>query len=221
MSERRNALLGQLRALLGDLAGQVIEPDAVGQSWFDLGFDSLFLTQAATAVKSRFGVKVTFRQLLGDLGSVAQLADYLEPQLPEEAVSVAAAEPVVGGVVGGNGSAVGSVDVLSAGLLDAGMGELGLTGTVLERVMREQSKVMQMQLALLRQSTPRAEQLAPAGVVPSPALSAPVKTVEATAASAEASAASVQHGPFRAIQKGSKGGLTSGQQAYLDGFVQR
>ncbi|MFM1945691.1 MAG: hypothetical protein RI897_4673, partial [Verrucomicrobiota bacterium] len=69
--------------------------------------------------------------------------------------------------------------------------------------------------------TPRAEQLAPAGVVPSPALSAPVKTVEATATSAEASAASVQHGPFRAIQKGSKGGLTSGQQAYLDGFVQR
>ena len=34
-------------------------------SFLDLGFDSLFMTQASQAIRSQFGVKVTFRQLMG------------------------------------------------------------------------------------------------------------------------------------------------------------
>ncbi len=222
MSHRREVLLGELRSLLGDLAGQTIEPGSVGHSWFDLGFDSLFLTQAATAVKSRFGVKVTFRQLLGDLGSMGQLAEHLDAQLPPEVEARAgSAEPASVSVVPSMPVVESDVlDGMAATLFDPGAGDGALTGTVLERVMREQARVMQMQLALLRESTPRVEQLAPAGAVnPKPAVVGG-EAKPATEVSPE-SAAPVQHGPFRGIQKGEKGGLTARQQAHLEELTRR
>ncbi len=73
----------KLRALVLDLSGIVVADD--GAAFTELGFDSLFLTQASQAIQSRFSVKVTFRQMLGDLASVAALASYLDAQMPAPA----------------------------------------------------------------------------------------------------------------------------------------
>ena len=92
IADRIPDLCARLRALVLDLSGIVVEDD--GASFTELGFDSLFLTQASQAVQSRFGVKVTFRQMLGDLSSVAALAKHLENEMPASAPVQVAAAPI-------------------------------------------------------------------------------------------------------------------------------
>lgn len=81
--DRRPDLAAQLRSLVLDLSGIAVQDDAA--TFTELGFDSLFLTQASGAIQSRFGVKVTFRQMLGDLSSVAALAAHLDAEMPAAA----------------------------------------------------------------------------------------------------------------------------------------
>ncbi len=84
-------LAARLRALVLDLSGIVVEDD--NASFTELGFDSLFLTQASQAIQSSFGVKITFRQMLGELSSVAALAKHLDTGMP-------ATTPVAGQATG-------------------------------------------------------------------------------------------------------------------------
>lgn len=75
---RIGEVIDELQRLSGiDLTGA--SPDL---SFIELGFDSLFLTQAAVALYKRFGVKITFRQLLQDLPSPAAVAEFLDQQAP-------------------------------------------------------------------------------------------------------------------------------------------
>lgn len=83
VTERLPDLVTRLRALVLDLSGITVDDDSA--SFTELGFDSLFLTQASQAVQSRFGLKVSFRQMLGDLSSVASLAKYLDAEMPASA----------------------------------------------------------------------------------------------------------------------------------------
>jgi amino acid adenylation domain-containing protein len=93
-TDRLPDLVAKLRALVLDLSGIVVDDDSA--SFTELGFDSLFLTQASQAIQSRFGTKVTFRQMLGDLSSVASLAKYLDQEMPASAtVATPVAAPVV------------------------------------------------------------------------------------------------------------------------------
>lgn len=93
----------KLRALVLELSGIKVEDDKA--TFTELGFDSLFLTQASQAIQSRFGVKVTFRQMLGDLASVTALSKHIDAQMPADAApapQVAVAAPSVPAVSGGN-----------------------------------------------------------------------------------------------------------------------
>lgn len=80
--DRRAGLTAAVSGLIEELSGKAI-PDAQVK-FVELGFDSLFLTQVSQALLVRFGAKVTFRQLLGELASVAALAEHLDRTLPEE-----------------------------------------------------------------------------------------------------------------------------------------
>ena len=66
--------LTAVRALFQDLSGVELPPCRASATFIELGFDSLFLTQASQAVQNRFGVKVTLRQLLDDVSSPEELA---------------------------------------------------------------------------------------------------------------------------------------------------
>lgn len=91
----------KLRAVVLELSGIKVEDDKA--TFTELGFDSLFLTQASQTIQSRFGVKVTFRQMLGDLSSVAALAKHLDANMPADAITppapapIASAAPTLGG----------------------------------------------------------------------------------------------------------------------------
>ncbi len=51
-------------------------------SFFEIGFDSLMMTQTAKALSLRFKVDISFRQLLEQLTNLASLTDWLDERLP-------------------------------------------------------------------------------------------------------------------------------------------
>lgn len=51
-------------------------------TFFEMGLDSLVLTQTATALKKLLGIEVTFRQLLEETPTVETLANWLDENLP-------------------------------------------------------------------------------------------------------------------------------------------
>ena len=111
MNETRATRLERAVAeLFAELSGITIDADSYATSFLELGFDSLLLTQVTQAVQKRFGVKVTFRQILEDCGSVRALAERLDAKMPAdafaaEATASAAAIPV-------QPTAAGSVEAL-------------------------------------------------------------------------------------------------------------
>ena len=73
---RDDSLLGRLTALFSEVSGIDLarQPEA---SFASLGFDSLLLAQATAAIKRQFGVTVLFGDLLGKLGTVRAVADFV------------------------------------------------------------------------------------------------------------------------------------------------
>ncbi|MBL9166640.1 MAG: aminotransferase class III-fold pyridoxal phosphate-dependent enzyme [Verrucomicrobiales bacterium] len=80
---RAEHLARLIRELIFEVSGTTVTDDTV--SFLELGLDSLFLTQAGHALRTKFGIKITFRQLLESSSSVQELAAYLDQRLPPEA----------------------------------------------------------------------------------------------------------------------------------------
>ncbi len=83
--DRRSRIALRLGKLFSDLSGLAEADLAPGSSFLELGLDSLFLTQAGTAIGKTFGVKVAFRDLLEGLDTLDALATHLDAALPEDA----------------------------------------------------------------------------------------------------------------------------------------
>jgi len=74
----KQAVVHELTQLAADLSGYEPEDLAPDQTFLELGFDSLFLTQLATAISNHFATQVTFRSLFSDYPSIDRLATHLE-----------------------------------------------------------------------------------------------------------------------------------------------
>lgn len=84
--------LERVLALLENLSGlTAIDPHT---RFFDLGFDSLFLTQTVAEIRTKLGVHVPFRALLENLTTPAQLAAHLARQRAEAGETPPAPETV-------------------------------------------------------------------------------------------------------------------------------
>ncbi|MGY6520980.1 MAG: aminotransferase class III-fold pyridoxal phosphate-dependent enzyme [Mongoliitalea sp.] len=90
--ERLTTLKNQVFEMLADAAG--IESQSEDESFFEMGIDSLLLTQMVSMVKSKFNVSVTFKQLNSELSDVKSLAVYLDQVLPKETESTVGVQPV-------------------------------------------------------------------------------------------------------------------------------
>ncbi len=86
--ERKQRLTAELCELFEDLSGRDLSPDLAEHTFFELGLDSLLLTQACLVVQKKFKAPLTFRQLMEDFVSPARLAEYLDRTLPPEPVVV-------------------------------------------------------------------------------------------------------------------------------------
>jgi amino acid adenylation domain-containing protein len=92
----RAAIVATLRELLREASGNDYSTVDEQTTFVEMGFESLSLTQVTLAIAKRFGVRVAFRQMLGDLGTLAALASHLEQATPAPVpVAAAPAVPVV------------------------------------------------------------------------------------------------------------------------------
>lgn len=209
--DRQGQIAAKLRALIKELSGIDVASDTV--TFMELGFESLFLTQASQLVQAKFGVKISFRQMLGDLSTVEALARYLDGQLPPDAPALApAAAPV---------APPATVDPPSAPMT----GTISAGSTSLEQLLTQQVRLMQM--ILNRPGAPSASPQATAAV---PAASPPpsgLRPVRLPSGSATADRAksldpgSKRFGPYKPVEMGEKGGLTPRQQDALNRLIER
>lgn len=141
VADRLPRLVAQLKEMFEDSAGFDLSDADGSASFIELGLDSLMLTQVATQLQKHFAVKVTFRQLMGEYGSMDKLAAMLDASLPPEsapapvvaATSMAQAAPAAMPV-----SAFAPVVVPAAA-----------DGDFLRGVIEQQMQLMAQQLALL------------------------------------------------------------------------
>src|SRR5476651_1404637 len=90
MSARYPLIEAEVKSVLKNLSGRNLDAIDTSATFFDLGFDSLLLTQASQSFRQKFGVKITFRQLLEDLVSIAAVSAYLDEQVPADKFAAAA-----------------------------------------------------------------------------------------------------------------------------------
>ena len=85
-------IIENIKEVFEDSSGFDLDEFEQETTFFEMGLDSLVLTQTATALKRNFGVDITFRQLLEDTPNPISLAEYLDNELPADRFAV---EPVV------------------------------------------------------------------------------------------------------------------------------
>lgn len=211
-ASRHPQLLSRVQRVFGDLSG--LPPGEIPPSatFLEAGFDSLFLTQASQHLQKEFGIRIAFRQLLGDQSTPDALASFLDAQLlpeiaPPAPSSVAAvAEP----------PAKPSRPAAGAATADGSSG-------VLERILTEQLRVMSQQLAMLRGGGDVPELAPPeeTASVPATSLPSPEGPVPAQSQPAGEKPAFKPFGPYKPIERGAGGALSATAQRYLSGFIER
>jgi len=95
----------RLVELFSELSGLREAHLAPAASFIELGLDSLFLTQAATAIQKTFGVRITFRELLEEVTTIGALSARIAERMPAESSSGSA------GGVGQRRSTLAAADV--------------------------------------------------------------------------------------------------------------
>lgn len=83
-SPASNSVLEQVVSLFEDISGIEISSFGPDLSFVEMGLDSLFLTQAATALEKKFKVALSFRRLTEDLATLGTLSDYIGAQNSQE-----------------------------------------------------------------------------------------------------------------------------------------
>jgi iturin family lipopeptide synthetase A len=236
-SARLSYLESEVTAVMRNVSGRDLAVADVGATFFDLGFDSLLLTQASQALRQKFGVKLTFRKLMEGLASVSAIAGYLDGQLPADKFTGATApEP-------DKPAPVESRQPVPAAARPEPKGDRpgipaatnGAGDEFVDRVVKQQLALMNQQLDLLRAngrevdgletpaspgsvarrstatSEPAEKQDSRAGQLPPfivPDKSAPAPDQPAR-----------QFGPYKPLDRSPGGGLTPLQQEHLENLV--
>ncbi|OUL24322.1 beta-ketoacyl synthase [Nostoc sp. RF31YmG] len=226
MSSPKQKLIPLLKEVLEETSGLEIAGFDESTTFLEMGLDSLSLTQVGLALKKKFKVKVTLRQLLEVCPNLGTLADLINEGLSPETLSALgltetvaepppeAPLPTPATIVPTTVSApqqIAAQPVVASGFL--------------ETVINQQLQIMTQQLALLGNNnlsltTP---------VVPT--VSTPQNTVSVTptqttkeakpAVEAETNGAKKAFGAAARIEKTQTKTLTTAQRAYLDKFIHR
>ena len=237
MTARTDIIKAAIVSIFADLSGEDVASAEPGTTFLEMGFDSLFLTQAAQELLNKFGLKITFRALLGDLGSIEALTEHVAAALPPEKFAPAPAEaapvPVPAAAVPAVAPAPGAVSPLSqpAPLLSAALPLAGAVAGV-EGLMRDQLQVMaqlmQQQLEVLRGGAVLQAPAVQAVVVAAPV--APVApqsqalVAPQPAAAAQADGTPVKELPsrfavYKNTQKSQHQGLDARQRSHIEALT--
>ena len=81
----KEALIARIKQLLEESSGLELAGTSPEETFLEMGLDSLFLTQVATSLTKKFGVRITFRQLNEEFPNIDKLAEHILPNLKEGA----------------------------------------------------------------------------------------------------------------------------------------
>lgn len=226
---RATEVESELVAVLEDLSGEKIPVSERHASFLELGFDSLFLAQVATRVQQTFKVRITFRQLLADIPTIADLARHLASSMPSappacapaQAVAVPAAVPTSPLVA----AALEPAPVASPAPPAPGIGAAAGAGGVADLFRLQldaMQKVINQQIAVLQgpPSSAVAPVAAPVAVVTSPAAASTAVTSTSVAPASTliapdvADAQSMRFQVYRGM-KSAPAALTAEQKAFI------
>jgi amino acid adenylation domain-containing protein len=212
---RTGRLINELCDLLRSYTGADHSETPSSETFMDLGFDSMLLTQISQGVQKRFGVKVTFRQMLGDLGTLNSLAAYLDEKMPPETntETVPQPSPALSEGLKSQSQPIFATPLKSPSPI---LQKIPEGCGMLESVIQQQLSLMAQHLELLRQQGSSGE-IVPA-VTSIESLPAMAHKPVITAVNLEKQS---HFGPFKAIEKGVAGGLTERQQVALDKLIAR
>ena len=127
-----------------DLSGVDLSTTDGATTFLELGFDSLFLTQVTQALQEKFGVKITFRQLLNDVSEPGCTDRVCREQASARCVCRSRQDRGAAGTARPAAVAVAAAPPLRTADIDpadAGMGD-GVRNRSIERLMREQLQAM-------------------------------------------------------------------------------
>ena len=212
MQERKLRLQPIVAEVFTQLSGIDISPDQMDHQFLELGLDSLFLTQATQGLQKKFGVKLTFRQIMEQYSTIASLATYLDSVLPADAFPAAtqAAAPQ---------PAVAPAGMSAPVAVSVGNAITAPAGSAVERLFSEQmammSKMFEQQMSTLRAATGSP---APAAAVSAPAMASAAPT-PAPAPAAPTTEPEVKHGSYRPLQPRVQQEIDADQQRYLDALL--
>ena len=87
-------IIAAIETVFEDTSGFELNEFDGDTTFFEMGLDSLVLTQTATALKKEMGIDITFRQMLEQTPTVDSLAEWFDGNLPADKYAAAAAAPV-------------------------------------------------------------------------------------------------------------------------------
>jgi amino acid adenylation domain-containing protein len=200
---RKDRLLAASRTLLEELSGYDLSQVDPAISLLELGLDSLLLTQAAQVFHRKFGVPITFRQLMEELGSLQQIAEHLDATLPADAFAPPTAPAQLP-------TTAITQQTVAAGNLGIG----NIPTSILEQILHQQQALTQQVLHLMGRATAQAAASTPVSI-PTPA-AATAPSVPMVVRSEVKS-----HGPFKPIDRAADMAMTAEQTAALKELIAR
>ena len=221
---RKDRIAARLTAILSDLSGIDADELEPMTTFIDLGFDSLFLTQANAQFRKQFGVRITFRQLFEEAPSIESLARFIDAKLPSDAFPPDD-EPVKAAPMLPASDAARGADDLER--LGPGVPAAAYADRV-DQLIAEQLRIMERQLELIRSPEPLTDATTPpVRAAAAPRSGAPLSAARAAAASdaGQVDAPRRSHYLATSSSHGSSSGrsqaLTEQQQSALDDLVRR
>jgi iturin family lipopeptide synthetase A len=205
---RYPAIEDAVKSVIKNLSGRDFTPADTTATFFDLGFDSLLLTQASQSLRQKFGVKITFRQLMESLVTIAAVSAYLDEQVPADKFITPAPAPAPMATTPRMAAPVSAPETA-----DPERGDL------FDRIVKQQFALMNQQLDLLRANGAAPEPVSRLnGTVPAAGVR---RTPEKKAAASRIAPAesTARFGPYKPIDRSPGGGLTDKQQEHLDKLI--
>ena len=216
---RASRIRPALESIFQDLSGMDISGAGEDVSFLEMGFDSLFLTQVSQAIQTKFGIKITFRQLLDQVSTLTALVAHLDKMLPPEALpapaaaapaptpAIAVATPAPA-IVPGVPATGASINASSAGFED-----------LFKRQLQAMSDLIAQQMSMLRGGV-----ATPANAVPAAAIAKEATPVASPTTRPEAPKNGPQPRkfiPFRPVAGQGKEEMTTAQMENLRVLTER
>ncbi len=82
--DRTPRLIAELASLLTEMSGEAPDTSNPDVTFWDLGYDSLFMGQVSRQLRRRYDVTISFRQIMSDYPTLPALAQFLDGALPAD-----------------------------------------------------------------------------------------------------------------------------------------